>query len=148
MPNANLDPYDCDCGWLDRAADDPSMPLGFDAETNEYYIEMKGHVQGRALIRFCPSCGGDAPVSKRDDLFHVVAAEDQMRVHEFATELRTKADVLNKWGTPDEEVRSGYGMPDTESRRTVLLDILRYSNIVPTAIVEVIVRPDERVNIS
>ena len=39
MPNAGLDPYACDCGWLERAANDPSVPIGFDAQVNEYYLQ-------------------------------------------------------------------------------------------------------------
>lgn len=154
MPNAGLDPYDCDCGWLERSADDPNIPIGFDPTTNEYYIQMQGlgELQGRALIRFCPNCGGDAPVSKRPELFQPVASQDQIRIRSFADELKTKADVLAKWGKPDEEIPNGYGMPERDNEdhpwRTVHMDVLRYDRIVPTAVVEVIVRPDDRVTIS
>jgi hypothetical protein len=154
MPNAGLDPYDCDCDWLQNAADDPNIPIGFDRDTNEYYIEMRGlgEFQGRAIIRFCPNCGGDASVSKRGGLFQPVATHDQICIRQFADELKTKADVLAKWGKPDEEIRNGYGMPERDKGdqpwRTVLMDLWRYNQIVPTAVVEVIVRPDDRVTIS
>jgi hypothetical protein len=152
MANAGLDPYDCDCGWLARVADDPAVPIGFDPETNEYYVEIRGcgQVEGRMLIRFCPSCGGDAPVSKREDLFHPVAAEDQVQIHEFNQQLRTKAEVLAKWGAPDEEIRGGYGIPEShhEGARTVMFDVLRYNTILRSAVVDVIIRHDDTVSIS
>lgn len=149
MSGAQLDPY----GWLEDAAADPSVPIAFDAEVNEYYIEVKkGDIEARMIIKFCPNCGGDAPVSTRGDLFSVVSMEDRTRVHELARKLRTKADVLAAWGQPDEEFPNGYGTsePDKEGRLgpTVLFDLLRYNNVLPTAIVEVIVRPDDRINLT
>lgn len=154
MPNAGLDPYACDCGWLARAADDPAVPIGFDAQTNEFYVELRGpgQLEGRMIIRFCPSCGGDAPVSKRAALFNPVAMEDQLQVYQFSNELHTKSDVLAKWGKPDDEIRGGYGMPEPDSKgglgRMVLLDVLRYNKILQTAVVDVIVREDDKVSFS
>jgi hypothetical protein len=152
MPNAGLDPYACDCGWLARAADEPAVPVGFDRQTNEYYIQMRGsgQLEGKIIIRFCPYCGGDAPASKRDELFHPVAAEDQIQVRQFNEELHTKADVLAKWGNPDEEIRGGYGSPDSnqEGARMVMFDVLRYNNVLRSAIVDVIVRHNDTVSIS
>ena len=70
MSGAKLDPYDCGCGWLERAAADPSVPIGFNPKVNEYYIEIKkGDIEVRMIIRFCPNCGGDAPVSTRRKSF-------------------------------------------------------------------------------
>jgi hypothetical protein len=152
MPNAGLDPYDCDCGWLDRAANDPAVPIGFDDRTNEYYVEVRGNggVEGRMLIRYCPSCGGDAPVSKRRQLFHPVSMDDQLTVQQFNGELHTRDDVLAKWGVPDEEIRGGYAIPESsyEGARTMVFDVLRYNNVLGTAVVDVIVRPDDTVSIS
>jgi hypothetical protein len=85
------------------------------------------------IIKFCPNCGGDAPVSTRGDLASVVSMEDQARIHELARKFHTKADILAAWGEPDEEFPNGY-------------DLLRYNNVLSSAVVEVIVRPDERIN--
>ncbi len=154
MPNAGLDPYDCDCGWLDRSADDPNVPIGFDSKTGEYYIEMQnlGGYHGRAFIHYCPSCGGDAPVSKRPQLFKPVTAQDQLAAGEFGRQIRTKADVLARWGTPDEEAPGAYGMPeklgDEGQWRTLLLDIWRYNNVLSSATLEVIVWPNDQVIVS
>ena len=151
MPNAGLDPYDCDCGWLAQGANDPAVPIGFDDQTNEYYVEMRGSgcIDARMFIHFCPNCGGDAPVSKRASLFTPVAPEDSIQVGQFAIELQTKADVLAKWGPPDEEIRGGYGIPESDqSERTILFDVMRYTKILRTAWVDVIVRLDDSVKIS
>jgi hypothetical protein len=152
MPNVGLDPYDCDCGWLARAANDPGVPIGFEVQTNEYYVEVRGPggLEGRMIIHFCPNCGGDAPVSKRAELFCPVSMEDQAQIHQFNSELGTKADVLAKWGKPDEEVRGGYGIPESnqEGARMILFDVLRYNKILPTAVVDVIVRHNDAVSIS
>jgi hypothetical protein len=153
MADANLNPYECGCGWLERAAADPSVPIAFDAEVNEYYVQAKaGDLEGHLIIKFCPSCGGDAPVSTRRDLFSVVSVEDRARIHELANKFRTKSELIAAWGQPDEEVPNGYGMsePDKEGREspTVLFDVLRYNNLLPTAIVEAIVRPDDRINLT
>lgn len=151
MASAQLDPYDCGCGWLERAAADPSVPIAFDAEVKEYYVEVKkGDFEGRMIIKFCPNCGGDAPVSTRGDLASVVSMEDQARIHELARKFHTKADIVAAWGEPDEEFPNGYGAsePYKDGRLgpTVLFDLLRYNNVLSTAVVEVIVRPDERIN--
>ena len=152
MPNAGLDPYDCDCDWLARAADDPAVPIEFDPQTNEYYVVVRGagQIEGRMIIRFCPNCGGDAPVSKREELFRPVTAEDMVRVQQLNEELHTKADVLAKWGKPDAEIRGGYAIPESNRKggRTVMFDVLRYNDILPSAVVDVIVRHDDTVSIS
>jgi hypothetical protein len=152
MPIAGLDPYACDCGWLAKAADDPSMPIGCDAAANEYYVEMRGsgEARGQAIIKFCPWCGGDAPVSKRAELFHPVTIDDQLQIGQFSKELRTREDVLAKFGKPDEEIPGGYGVPESSAQgaRTVMLDVLRYNNVVQSASVDVIVRHDGTVGIS
>ena len=148
MPNAGLDPYACDCGWLERAANDPSIPIGFDPKVNEYYVEMSGSL-GQATIRFCPWCGGDAPVSHRADLFAVVTAEEAMRIRELTELLRTRADVTAAWGAPDEEVQGGYSETDPAKdgapAKTIAFDVMRYNNISPTAVVDVILRASDRV---
>lgn len=148
MPNAGLDPYSCDCGWLERAANDPSIPIGFDPKVNEYYVETSGGL-GQAIIKFCPWCGGDAPVSHRANLFAVITAEETLRIRELTEKLRTRTDVTAAWGAPDEEVHSGYvetePAKDGAPARTITFDVMRYNNISPTAIVDVILRASDRV---
>lgn len=53
----------CTCGWLERAAAEPSSPIGFDEKANEYHL-----VHGRfyTILRFCPFCGCKTPESRRE----------------------------------------------------------------------------------
>lgn len=154
MPNAGLDPYACDCGWLERAANDPSVPIGFDAQVNEYFLRAgtPGGVEARYFIRFCPNCGGDVPVSHRERLFEVITPEESFRLQQLSKGLRTRDDVVRSWGPPDEEILDGYGETeperDGEPTRTVRCDVMRYSKLSPTAVVDVIVRAGDRVMFS
>ena len=149
MANAGLDPYECGCGWLEKAANDPSVPIAFDSEVNEYYLEMTG---GRMVIRFCPWCGGDAPVSHRDSLFEVVTPDEIMRLKALTSHLRTRDDVIRAWGQPDEEIRSGYSETGLELNGvpspTVSFDLMRYNNLSQTVVMDVILRADDRVMFS
>ena len=150
MPNAGLDPYDCGCGWLERAANDPSNPIEFDSQVNEYYLRAgKPEGEARYLIKFCPWCGGDAPVSCREALFEVVTPEETMRITQLWKGLRTREDVIKAWGPPDEHVAQGYGETEREEAgkptRTVYYDVMRYNNLSATAVVDVILRAGEGV---
>jgi hypothetical protein len=80
----------------------------------------------------------------------------------LAQELRTRADVLAKLGQPDEEIPNGssqiapaifwsapdFSTKDGQSSRMMSFDVMRYYNLSPTAIVDFIVRPDDRVSFS
>jgi hypothetical protein len=151
MPNAGLDPYECDCGWLERAANDPSVPIGFDAQTNEYFLRAgtPGDAEAHHVIKFCPWCGGDAPVSHRTSLFEVVTPEETIRLHEFMSKSRTRDDVIREWGPPDEYIDNGYTetepqRPDTPAR-TVTFDVMRYKKVSQSAVVDVILGGGDRV---
>lgn len=53
---ASVTDVSCECGYLQRSADDPDVPIEFDQETNEFHF-CKG---GATLIIYrCPFCGGD-----------------------------------------------------------------------------------------
>jgi hypothetical protein len=154
MANAELDPYACDCGWLERAANDLSVPIGFDPKVNEYFLRAgsPGGVEAHWVIRFCPNCGGDAPVSHRGSLFEVIIPEEQIRLEQLWSNLRTRDDVIRAWGPPDEHIPQGYGEtePDRGDRppRTVKCDIMRYNNLSTTAVVDVILRAGDSVMFS
>ena len=150
MPNAALDPYACDCGWLARAADDPSVPIGFDAQVNEYYLKAgTGEAEAHYVLKFCPWCGGDAPVSHRDTLFEVITPEEGVRLKNLWSTLRTRDDVDRAWGAPDELIPQGYAEMEPEKDgkpgRTVHHDVMRYNNLSSTAVVDVILCPGNRV---
>ncbi len=151
MANAGLDPYDCGCGWLERAANDPSVPIGFDAKVNEYYLSAgtPGGAEARYVIRFCPNCGGDAPVSHRDSLFRVLTPQETIQLQESFKQLRTRNDVIRAWGSPDEQIPGGYAETEPEhpnvASRTATFDVMRYNNVSPNAVVDVILCAGDRV---
>ena len=151
MFDEGLTPYACECGWLERAADDPSVPIGFDSQVNEYYLKAGSpcSIEGQYVIHYCPSCGGSAPPSHRDSLFVVVTPDERMRLQESWSTLRTRDEVLRTWGPPDEEIPDGYGEtePEREGKpsRTVNFDVMRYNNLSETAVVDVVVCAGGRV---
>jgi hypothetical protein len=151
MPNAGLDPYACDCGWLESAANDPSVPIGFDPAVNEYFLQTgtPGGVEAHYIIRFCPNCGGDAPVSHRGGLFEVVTPGERVRLEQLWSNFRTKDDVIRAWGPPDEQIPQGFGETEPEREgqapRTVKYDIMRYNNVSAMAVVDVILHAGDRV---
>ncbi|HEY1286835.1 MAG TPA: hypothetical protein VGF58_00810, partial [Burkholderiales bacterium] len=137
----------------ERAANDPSNPIKFDAEVNEYYLRAgQSDAHARYVIRFCPWCGEDAPVSHRDRLFEVITPEETIRVTQLWKGLRTREDVLKAWGPPDEHFPHGFGETEKEedgkATRTVYYDLMRYNNLSPTAVVDVILCAGERVMFS
>ena len=62
----------CVCGYLERASEEPEVPIVFDAKVNEYHIANIGKNGGHRVIYHCPWCGGAAPRSKRASLFATV----------------------------------------------------------------------------
>ena len=68
----------CDCLVLERAADDPNVPVLFDSKMNEYHM-VHADGQGHTIIRHCFFCGGKAPQSKREALFARVLHEELRR---------------------------------------------------------------------
>src|SRR5947209_1768445 len=99
----------CDCGWLEQAADDPSFPVAFDTRLNEYQFVRSGETEGRGPIYHCPFCGGSAPKSKRESLFAHLSTEELLRLSELTKDLSTVSDAIAKFGPPDEYIPNGYG---------------------------------------
>jgi hypothetical protein len=150
MPDPTAPP--CDCGWLDRAADDPSIPVAFDAEVNEYQLVTSGHSKGRMPIYHCPFCGGSAPKSKRESLFAHVTADEFCRLGELTKDVSTVSEALTKFGPPDEDIPNGYGeiAPSRNGQpgRSEFFRVMRYNGLSQTTVVDVVVRPENRVSFS
>ena len=53
----------------DRWASDPSFPVVFDIEMNEYAVVHAPNQQTQAIMRYCFWCGGALPDSKRGMFF-------------------------------------------------------------------------------
>src|SRR5258708_6746835 len=103
MPNP--DAPECRCGLLHRLAKEPSVPIVFDSELNEYHIEGEGG--GRVMVYHCPFCGGRTPKSRRDDLFmHITRAEHE-RLRGIVRNLGSLSDVFATLGPPDRDDPAG-----------------------------------------
>ena len=56
----------CTCGYLERAADDPTLPIVYDAQLNEYHFKYPSpcaegeceQAKASLMIYHCPFCGG------------------------------------------------------------------------------------------
>jgi len=95
----------CDCKVLENASKEPGHPIRWDERMNEYHI-VYGE-GGRMMIYYCPFCGGSVPKSKRSSLFAHVDHAEQVRIYGLFEKLRTVADVVARFGSPDEEHEFG-----------------------------------------
>jgi hypothetical protein len=149
MPQPN-EKDECKCGLLARMAEDPSDPVEFDAQLNEYHITRQGD-GGYSLVHFCPFCGGRAPKSKRSSLFHRLTDAERHRLCELTKNLRTVQDVFAALGEPDVKGLSmavttpeKEGMPET----TQSYPVMTYTKLSDIANVNVQVYPSDRVAIT
>lgn len=111
---ASLTDQRCECGYLQRAADDPDSPIVYDARLNEFNFEYPsvpgdGDEGTKSMLRIyhCPFCGGAAPESKRDLLFAAVTLEEENRLGELLTGIKTLDDAIRKLGDPDRDEPDG-----------------------------------------
>lgn len=147
-------PYECGCGWFENATHDPTVPVGFDLEVKEFHIECRSEsgMKGQMILRYCPSCGGGAPHSIRENLFQYITHEERYRLGVLTAELRTVPDVLAAFGQPDEDLPSGCAITtpekDGEPGRTISFRVLRYDNLSSSAQVAVLVHIDESISVS
>jgi hypothetical protein len=145
-------PYECGCGWLERAAHDLVVPVGFDPEVKQFHIEYhtEGGMKGRMVVRYCPSCGGAAPRSIRENLFQYVTAEESYRLGVLTAGFRTVSDVLAAFGPPDEDVPSGWfaitSEKDGQLGREIPCRLLQYDNLSSFAKVAVLVHIDQSIS--
>jgi len=70
------------CTDLQKYAAEKGSPIVYDEETNEYHIKYKQENGGEAsiIIRYCPSCGAEAPKSIRENLFCKVSEAENVWV--------------------------------------------------------------------
>lgn len=95
---------ECACIWLHRAADDPKIPVTFNAELNEFHLLKTG---GYLLLYYCPFCGRRAPKSLRDTFFAHIPPEEEARLNDLSKDFKTFDDVRAAWSTSDRDRRLG-----------------------------------------
>ena len=89
----------CCCGTLEICSKEPNSPIRWDEAIKEYYI-------GEALrlaVHYCPHCGGRTPKSRRASPYAHVTMAEEFRIQKLFIGVRTVADVLTRFGQPDEE---------------------------------------------
>jgi hypothetical protein len=110
MAQTSVTETPCTCGYLERAAHDPDLPVQFDVRVGEYqfWYQVPGDEMPSYLVIYhCPACGGAAPKSLRGSLFHIVPQAERSRVFALLEPIRTLSDALERLGKPDEDCAYG-----------------------------------------
>lgn len=92
----------CDCGLPSKCAEDPNVPVGFDAELKEYFIQS--HDGGVWVMYYCFFCGGRMSESKRGDEFLAPSESELQEIHSLVRNIKTAKDMVEVLGEPDEVV--------------------------------------------
>lgn len=125
----------CSCGVLETASKEPGHVVRWDEQMNEYYLAHGK--SGRMMVYYCPFCGGSTPKSRRESLFAHVSQQEESRILGLFREVRTVADVLARFGQPDEEreFASGVRHPgkDGKAESGEMYRGLVYRNLSPVA---------------
>jgi hypothetical protein len=142
--HASVTDVDCTCGYLERAADNPDVPIQFEASTGEYQFTYQTEAWGPSMlvIYHCPFCGGAAPESKRALLFHAISDAEEGRLKELFLPIKTIADALERLGEPDSDVPfGGASMRDKADGQPLSIQyerMLRYGSLSEIADFEII----------
>jgi hypothetical protein len=100
---ASVTDVPCGCGYLERAADDPAIPIVFDEQTSEYqFIYQEPDCDGRSMliIYHCPFCGGKASESKRHLLFAAISRDEEERLAQLLSPIKTMQQAIDAFGPP------------------------------------------------
>jgi hypothetical protein len=139
----------CECKYLQHAADDPDVPIVFDQRTNEYhyrYLESGSGVPANLIIYHCPFCGGAAPTSKRELLFHVVSSQEKDRLVDLLEPFCSIQELIQVLGKPDEDMPAGMWVKrhelDDRPSQAAYCRMLTYKSLSDVADVQVFERPN------
>jgi hypothetical protein len=145
----------CDCGFLERAVDDPHLPIRFNPSMGEYQFEFPSPCSGETcaeakaylMIYHCPFCGGAAPPSKRGTLFTYISDQEAARLYRMFDGMRTLEEVVRAVGPPDHDAERGLTVREPEKKgkppRLRTYRTLRYTRLSDPADVEVFADPAE-----
>lgn len=139
----------CTCQYVERAAEDPQIPIAFDPPTNEHHFTFgSADAPGLLVIYHCPFCGGAAPRSKRDLLFATVPPEEE-RLIQMLRRVRTIRSALQRLGRPERDDPSGTRSKGSEGEGpsvTAHHRMLVYERLSPVADVWIMERSDGTVH--
>jgi hypothetical protein len=134
------DNYPCDCGSLERAAEDPANPIIFDSKFNEYQLEYHaGSGPAQMMIYYCPFCGGKAPGSKRNRFFARVSDEEFRHLSNMTKNIKTIEDAIKILGIPEIDSQEEIIDPEQEGKPETreAFRSLVYRNLSKTADVRI-----------
>jgi hypothetical protein len=138
---ASVTEVPCACDYLQNAASDESNPIRFDERAGEFQF-----IYGDAMlvIYHCPFCGGGAPPSKREQLFHAISTDERERLTDLVGSLRTIEEAIATLGKPDFESQSVASQveKDAQPPEVTVTRLIRYYSLSDAAEVNVIERPD------
>jgi len=102
-------------------------------------------------IYHCPFCGGKAPKSHRDDLFHRLSLAEKIRLSKSTKDLHTIDDVIAALGEPDIREPTGVIMTtperDGNPEKTQVYPMMTYTGLSKAANVVVTVYANDSVRI-
>jgi len=131
----------CGCGYLQRASEEPSIPIVFDEEMHEYHVAHSSG-GGWSVVYHCPWCGGVAPDSRRASFFAVITQEESDRLRRLTGGLRTVEEAIAALGQPDEDDPQGTTMKtpgtDAEPPRVATYRTLTFHGLSETVEVDLI----------
>ena len=141
----------CDCGYLERMAEDPGSPIEFDPGMNEFKFAYDGsYGRGSLTIYHCPLCGGKASELKRATFFTRIPGGEQRRLFALTQPLKTVDEIIEKLGVPDRDDEIGMTTEspekDGEPPKVRAARTLTYTALSETADVCVNVYCDGRVS--
>jgi hypothetical protein len=136
----NID-FACTCGVVERATHEPSVPVIFDENTNEFHLVCNPEHKGSMILYYCFFCGGSLPKSKRDLLFAVVTQAETARLKNLTRDIRTIEDAIRVFGVPDFDLPDGETVSspqsETEPVHIESFRVIGYSGLSQTADVRI-----------
>jgi hypothetical protein len=138
----------CTCGTLERASREPNHAIRWGETVGEYYIAWGDRQQ--MIIFYCPSCGGSAPPSRRDSLFHTITQAERERLIELTSGIQTVQEVISTFGEPDLRLSMSTITPEKacQPETTQSFPQWVFSNLSEVAEVRITIYPTDRVGFS
>jgi hypothetical protein len=147
LPPQSVTSTPCTCRYLEQAASDPENPISFDRRYGCYqfiYTEPGTESPSMLVIYHCPFCGGAAPRSQPEQLFHLIPSHEQDRLLETLAPLKSIDMAIKSLGTPslDTHSRQRTFEQDGSPPAVRFARVLTYDDLSETARVEITERDD------
>jgi hypothetical protein len=142
----------CRCESIERISNEEYAPIVFDGQVNEYHLLCETR-DGKAeyVMRYCFSCGGRAPISKRDQLFAKLAHTEVERLSNMCAGVRTFQNAIDIFGSPESDHNQGSTTIDKTkdgADEHIPHRVITYNNLSDTAVVQFIQQAGDLVSVS